>query len=59
MAELGILGDLAVLRRNRQQGMRARNPPVFNRRQDPTTVLSDAEFKSHFRCVTLKFIITD
>lgn len=28
---------------------RQRQPPVFNRRVDPTEVLSDVEFKSHFR----------
>jgi hypothetical protein len=28
---------------------RVRNPPVYNRRVDPTEVLSDFEFKRHFR----------
>jgi hypothetical protein len=32
---------------------RARNPPIFNRRLDPTLSVGDAEFKSHFRYVLL------
>jgi hypothetical protein len=30
---------------------RARNPPVINRRMNPTEALGDVEFKSHFRYV--------
>jgi hypothetical protein len=50
LAELGNFHALLLLPgRHRQRGMRARNPPVINRRMNPLTALSDTEFKSHFR----------
>jgi hypothetical protein len=50
MEELELLGELDHLPGGEDiQRVRARNPPVVNRRLDPMTALSDAEFKSHFR----------
>jgi hypothetical protein len=40
-----------VANRMLERPPRARNPPVFNRRLDPTLSVGDAEFKSHFRYV--------
>jgi len=44
-----MLGLLEVEEEMNRPPRRPRNPPVINRRMDPTLALSDAEFKSHFR----------